>query len=77
MSNCPICSMPMKKETREIKKDIFAQVEVCQKCKDEWIDEKGYEALYEVFTGVPSGASSISSKDTRHFIKCSPDRHSK
>ena len=50
MSNCPICSMPMKKETREIQKGIFAQVEVCQKCKDEWIDEKGYEALYEMFT---------------------------
>ncbi len=56
MSNCPICRMPLKKETRELQKGIFAQVEVCLKCKDEWIDEKGY---------------------TRHFMKCSPDRHSK
>lgn len=50
MSNCPICSTPMKKETREIQKGIFAQVEVCPKCEDEWVDEKGYKALYEMFT---------------------------
>lgn len=50
MSNCPICRMPMKKETSEIQKGIFAQVESCHKCKDEWIDEKGYEALSEMFT---------------------------
>ncbi len=28
----------------------FALVEVCPKCEDEWIDEKGYEALYNLFT---------------------------
>lgn len=50
MNYCPICRTPMKNEIREIQKGIFAQVEVCQKCKDEWIDEKGYEALYEMFT---------------------------
>jgi AbrB family looped-hinge helix DNA binding protein len=40
----------MKKEKREIQKGIFAQVEVCPKCEDEWIDEKGYEKLYQIFT---------------------------
>jgi antitoxin MazE len=47
---CPICETPMKKEKREIQKGIFALVEVCPKCEDEWIDEKGYEALYNLFT---------------------------
>jgi len=46
---CPICETPMKKEKREIQKGIFATVEVCPKCEDEWIDEKGYEALYNLF----------------------------
>jgi antitoxin MazE len=47
---CPICETPMKKEKRELQKGIFALVEVCPKCEDEWIDEKGYEALYNLFT---------------------------
>lgn len=47
---CPICETPMKKEKREIQKGIFVLVEVCPKCEDEWIDEKGYEALYNLFT---------------------------
>ncbi len=47
---CPICETPMKKEKRELQKGIFATVEVCPKCEDEWIDEKGYEALYALFT---------------------------
>jgi Zn-finger nucleic acid-binding protein len=50
MNNCPICETPMKKEQREIQKGIFAQVEVCPKCEDEWIDEKGYDSLYQMFT---------------------------
>jgi len=50
MSKCPICNTPMKEEKREIQKGIFANVEVCPKCEDEWIDEKGYEALYQMFT---------------------------
>jgi len=50
MSSCPICGTPMKKEQREIQKGIFALVEVCPKCEDEWIDEKGYEDLYNLFT---------------------------
>lgn len=50
MSTCPICETPMKKERREIQKGIYTQVEVCPKCKDEWIDEKRYEELYQLFT---------------------------
>lgn len=50
MSRCPICNTPMNKERKEIQKGVFAQVEVCPKCEDEWIDEKGYEALYQMFT---------------------------
>jgi AbrB family looped-hinge helix DNA binding protein len=50
MSLCPICGTPLNKEQREIQKGIFALVEVCPKCKDEWIDEKGYEDLYQLFT---------------------------
>ena len=40
----------MKKEKRELQKGILAKVEICPKCEDEWIDEKGYEALYNLFT---------------------------
>jgi AbrB family looped-hinge helix DNA binding protein len=50
MTTCPICETPMKKEKRELQKGIFARVEICPKCEDEWIDEKGYEALYNLFT---------------------------
>lgn len=51
MSSCPICDTPMKKERREIRKGIFAQVEVCPKCEEEWVDENGYEELYsQMFT---------------------------
>ncbi len=47
MNNCPICETPMKKEQREIQKGIFAQVEVCPKCEDEWIDEKEFDVIWE------------------------------
>lgn len=51
MSSCPICDTPMKKERREIRKGIFAQVEVCPKCEEEWVDETGYEDIYsQIFT---------------------------
>jgi AbrB family looped-hinge helix DNA binding protein len=39
----------MKKERREIEKGVFAQVEVCPRCKDQWIDEKGYDEIYRLF----------------------------
>lgn len=49
MSNCPTCGMPMKKETREILEGILIQVEVCQKCKDEWIDEIEHDRLIKAY----------------------------
>jgi hypothetical protein len=39
----------MKKERKEIEPGIFAQVEICSKCKDDWIDEKEYSRLYKLF----------------------------
>ncbi|HMF33580.1 MAG TPA: AbrB/MazE/SpoVT family DNA-binding domain-containing protein [Candidatus Lokiarchaeia archaeon] len=50
MSVCPICSTPLQIERREIRKGIFANVEVCPKCEEEWIDEAEYDALYKMFT---------------------------
>ncbi len=44
---CPICESPMSRERREIKKGIYAEVEVCPKCNDEWIDERGYDEIYQ------------------------------
>jgi len=39
----------MKKERKEFEKGVFVDVEVCSRCKDDWIDEKGYDELYNVF----------------------------
>ncbi len=49
MSSCPICNTPMNKERREIEKGLYAQVEVCPKCQDEWLDMKAYEELYQYY----------------------------
>lgn len=49
MTKCPSCSSNMKKERKEIEPGIFAQVEICSKCKDDWIDEKEYSRLYKLF----------------------------
>ena len=43
------CGATMKKEKREISPGIHAEVEVCSKCVDEWIDEKEYDRLYALF----------------------------
>jgi len=45
MTKCPECGKNMKKEKREISPGIYAQVEVCSKCNDEWLDEDEYEKL--------------------------------
>jgi antitoxin MazE len=50
MSKCPMCGTPMRREQKEIQEGIYAQVEVCPKCNNEWIDEKEYEILYKMFT---------------------------
>lgn len=49
MTKCPICGTKLMEERREIEKGIFANVEVCPKCRDEWIDEKEHDRLVELF----------------------------
>ena len=49
MTKCPFCDTPLVKERQEIKKGIYAKVEVCPKCKDEWIDETEYERMRKLF----------------------------
>ncbi len=49
MTKCPSCDSNMKKEKKEIEPGVFAQVEICSKCKDDWIDEKEYSRLYKLF----------------------------
>ncbi len=49
MTKCPICGNELAKEKREIEKGVFANVEVCPKCKDEWIDEKEHDRMVELF----------------------------
>ncbi|UCH88398.1 MAG: zf-TFIIB domain-containing protein, partial [Thermoplasmata archaeon] len=49
MTRCPECRKNLKKERREISPGIYAQVEVCTKCKDEWLDESEYEKLRALF----------------------------
>ena len=49
MTKCPECGSILKKERREISPGIYAEVEVCSKCEDEWIDEKEYERLHALF----------------------------
>jgi AbrB family looped-hinge helix DNA binding protein len=39
----------MKKERKEFEKGVFVDVDVCSRCKDEWVDEKGYDELYRLF----------------------------
>ncbi len=49
MAECPFCETGLVEEKREIEKGVFATVEVCPKCKDEWIDEKEHDRLVELF----------------------------
>jgi Zn-finger nucleic acid-binding protein len=49
MTKCPECSKNMKIEKREISPGIYAKVEVCSKCNDEWLDEEEYEKLRALF----------------------------
>ncbi len=49
MTGCPFCETGLVEEKREIEKGVFATVEVCPKCKDEWIDEKEHDRLVELF----------------------------
>lgn len=49
MTKCPVCGKKLKSEKREIFQGIYAQVEVCLKCNDEWIDESEYSKLQSLF----------------------------
>lgn len=49
MNKCPICSTQMKKEQKELEKGTFIEVDVCPKCKDEWVDSQNYSAVYKFF----------------------------
>jgi hypothetical protein len=39
----------MKSEKREISPGMYALVEVCSKCNDEWLSENEYEKLRSLF----------------------------
>ena len=49
MTKCPLCETDMKTEHKEIEKGVWATVEVCPQCKDEWIDEKEHDRLVDQF----------------------------
>ncbi len=49
MTKCPFCETELLEETREIEKGIFATVEVCSKCVDEWVDEKEHDHMVDLF----------------------------
>jgi AbrB family looped-hinge helix DNA binding protein len=49
MTKCPLCETEMRKERKEIEKGVWATVEVCPHCKDEWIDEKEHDRLVDLF----------------------------
>jgi Zn-finger nucleic acid-binding protein len=49
MTKCPECGATLSNEKREISPGIYANVEVCPNCEDEWVDEKEYEELRSLF----------------------------
>ena len=49
MTKCPECGKSLKREKRSISSGIYAAVEVCPDCSDEWVDEAGYEKLRALF----------------------------
>ena len=63
MTKCPECGAALSNEKREISPGIYANVEVCPKCEDEWVDEKEYEELRSLFKRkVASGRRSQTSR---------------
>ncbi len=49
MITCPTCDTKMNKEKKEIEPGIFASVEICPKCNEDWIDEDEYAKLQDLF----------------------------
>ena len=49
MTKCPECGKSMKLEKRELAPGVYADLEICPDCEDEWIDENEYEELRSLF----------------------------
>ncbi|RZN30400.1 MAG: AbrB/MazE/SpoVT family DNA-binding domain-containing protein [Methanosarcinales archaeon] len=49
MTQCPFCKTELIIERREIEKGVWATVEVCPNCTDEWIDETEHDRLVGLF----------------------------
>jgi len=49
MTNCPFCSTKLKEEKKEILKGVFAKVEVCPKCEDEWVSGEEHDRVLSLF----------------------------
>ena len=55
MTKCPFCDAELVEERREIEKGVWATVEVCPNCRDEWVDEAGHDRQ----PGYSSGRRSL------------------
>ena len=49
MTKCPFCDAELEEEKRELEKGVWATVEVCPNCRDEWIDEAEHDRLVGLF----------------------------
>ena len=49
MTKCPFCDSELVAERRELEKGVWAMVEVCPNCRDEWVDEVEHDRLVGLF----------------------------
>ncbi len=49
VKRCPFCNTKLKEETKEIFKGVFAKVEVCPKCEDEWVSSEEHDRVLNLF----------------------------
>ncbi len=54
MTKCPFCDSELVEERRELVKGVWATVEICPNCRDEWIDEVGHDWLLPAGSGAPT-----------------------
>jgi Zn-finger nucleic acid-binding protein len=60
----PPSETEMRKELKEIEKGVWATVEICPQCKDEWIDEKEHDRLlYICSSAKPSTLEAVSQSE--------------
>lgn len=45
MIKCPFCNIEMVEQEKEIEKNVWATVEVCPECKEEWINGEEHDRL--------------------------------